>query len=260
MRAMYVVDLAPGQLAALAGLGALRDLDLQLVGVGQIPDRDAEAARGDLLDRRAARVAVTAAARSAPGLRRLRPCCSCRRGGSWRSASVSCASAEIEPKLIAPGAEALDDLARGLHFVERHRRLPVVLEVEQAAQRATVGGACWLMCIGEPPVRVVVAARGPRPAARRSPAGPRRAARRALRQWNSPGFGSDGSRSAVVARDSRARGGAAPLPRARRSSTPCMRLGGAARSSGRSRRRRARAPRRSARPCRTAASRCPSSP
>ena len=37
------VDLVPGQLAAFAGLGALRDLDLQLVGVDQVVRRDAEA-------------------------------------------------------------------------------------------------------------------------------------------------------------------------------------------------------------------------
>ena len=46
-----VVDLAAGQLAAFARLRALRNLDLQLVGVGQVPDRDAEAAGGHLLDR-----------------------------------------------------------------------------------------------------------------------------------------------------------------------------------------------------------------
>ena len=51
---MYVVDLVAGQLAALAGLGALRHLDLQLVGVDQVVAGDAEAARRDLLDRAAA--------------------------------------------------------------------------------------------------------------------------------------------------------------------------------------------------------------
>ena len=48
------VDLVAGQLAALAGLGALGHLDLDVVGVGEVEARDAEAARGDLLDRRAA--------------------------------------------------------------------------------------------------------------------------------------------------------------------------------------------------------------
>jgi hypothetical protein len=42
-----------GQLPALAGLGALGHLDLDVVGVGQVHRRDAEAAGGDLLDRRA---------------------------------------------------------------------------------------------------------------------------------------------------------------------------------------------------------------
>ena len=46
-----------GQLAALARLGALRHLDLQLVGVRKVLRRDAEAAARDLLDRRAAAVA-----------------------------------------------------------------------------------------------------------------------------------------------------------------------------------------------------------
>ena len=52
------VDLVAGQLAALAGLRALRHLDLQVVGVDQVVARDAEAAGGDLLDRRPLRVAV----------------------------------------------------------------------------------------------------------------------------------------------------------------------------------------------------------
>src|SRR5439155_14722065 len=52
------VDLVPRQLAALAGLRALRHLDLELVGVDEVVDVDAEAPRRDLLDRRAARVAV----------------------------------------------------------------------------------------------------------------------------------------------------------------------------------------------------------
>jgi hypothetical protein len=48
-----LVDLVAGQLAALAGLGALRHLDLQHVGVDEVFGGDAEPAGGDLLDRRA---------------------------------------------------------------------------------------------------------------------------------------------------------------------------------------------------------------
>src|SRR6185369_9728569 len=50
--------LAAGQLAPLARLGALRHLDLDLVGRRQVFRRDAEAAGRDLLDPRAQRVAL----------------------------------------------------------------------------------------------------------------------------------------------------------------------------------------------------------
>ena len=51
-------DLVAGQLAALAGLGALGHLYLEFVGVDKVLARDAKAAGGDLLDRTAAEVAV----------------------------------------------------------------------------------------------------------------------------------------------------------------------------------------------------------
>src|SRR3546814_11621673 len=44
------MDLAAVQLAALAGLGALGHLDLDVVGVGEVPRRDPEAPRRHLLD------------------------------------------------------------------------------------------------------------------------------------------------------------------------------------------------------------------
>ena len=50
-------DLAPRKLAAFAGLGALRHLDLQHLGARQVFRGDAEAAGGDLLDLRLERVA-----------------------------------------------------------------------------------------------------------------------------------------------------------------------------------------------------------
>ena len=54
----HLVHLVPRQLSALAGLGALRDLDLQFVGVDEVVGRDAEAPRCHLLDRRAPPVAA----------------------------------------------------------------------------------------------------------------------------------------------------------------------------------------------------------
>src|SRR5690606_36996035 len=49
----FFAHLVAGQLPTLAGLGALRDLDLQLIGVDQVVDGYAKSARGYLLDRRA---------------------------------------------------------------------------------------------------------------------------------------------------------------------------------------------------------------
>src|SRR4029079_8987132 len=49
------VHLVTRELAALTGLGALRHLDLQVVGVRQVLGRDAEPAGGNLLDRRTPR-------------------------------------------------------------------------------------------------------------------------------------------------------------------------------------------------------------
>ena len=50
--------LARRQLAALAGLGALGDLDLELFGASEVGGGDAEPARGDLLDRRIATLPI----------------------------------------------------------------------------------------------------------------------------------------------------------------------------------------------------------
>ena len=55
------VHLVAGQLAALAGLGALGHLDLEVVGVDEVLARDAEAAGRHLLDRRAAPLGVVQA-------------------------------------------------------------------------------------------------------------------------------------------------------------------------------------------------------
>ena len=80
------VDLGAGQLAALAGLRALRHLDLQFRRVDEVFARHAEAARGDLLDRASSSSRPARwSSGSAPGPRRLRRCCSCRRCGSSRS-------------------------------------------------------------------------------------------------------------------------------------------------------------------------------
>src|SRR5690606_25153386 len=146
-----IVDLAAGQLAALAGLRALRHLDLELVGVREIPDRDAEAAGRDLLDRGAARVA---------GRQRLEP-----RRILATLAGVALPAQAIHrdrERLVRLGrdraeahrarAEALHDLARGLDLVERNRRpRDAGLEVEKPAQRARVAHGL-VHVLGELPI------------------------------------------------------------------------------------------------------------
>ena len=108
-----LVDLVAGQLAALAGLGALRHLDLQVVGIDQIFGGDAEAARGDLLDRRAHRIAVGQRLEAVALPRRPRRCSSLPPIRFMAMASVVCASRLIEPKLIAPVAKRLTISAAG---------------------------------------------------------------------------------------------------------------------------------------------------
>jgi hypothetical protein len=107
------IDLEAGKLPALAGLGALRHLDLEFVGVDEVFAGDAEAARRDLLDGAAARSPV-----SGSGVKRL--------GSSPPSpvldlppmrfiamASVSWALGGDRAEAHRAGAEALDDFAAG---------------------------------------------------------------------------------------------------------------------------------------------------
>ncbi len=128
------VDLVAGQLAALAGLGALRDLDLEHVGVDEVAGRDAEARRGDLLDRGAPRVAVGV-----------------ERAATRVLAALAAVGAAAEPverdrerlvRLLRDRSErhrarceAAHDLARGLDLVERHG-WPGRHELHEPAQRA----------------------------------------------------------------------------------------------------------------------------
>ncbi len=130
-------DLLAGELTAFAGLGALGHLDLDVVGVGQVFRRDAEAAGGNLLDRRTLRVAVLHRQESHRVLAAL--------------AGVGLAAEAVHrdrkglvgfgrdrPVAHRAGREALDDLGDRLDLVDRHR-LPIALELEQAAERGELG-------------------------------------------------------------------------------------------------------------------------
>ncbi len=108
-----LVHLAAGELAALAGLGALGDLDLKLVGVDQVVGGDAEAARGHLLDGAAAPVAEALLVFAALA-------------GVGAAAEAVHGDGEGLVRLLADGAErhgagreALDDLGGRLDLLQR---------------------------------------------------------------------------------------------------------------------------------------------
>ena len=134
-RADVLVDLVAGQLAALAGLRALGHLDLQLVGVDEVVDGHAEAARGDLLDRRAARVAVrrrgVKRTRVLPALAGVRLAAEAVHRDRERLVRLARDRAERH----RAGGEALDDLLRRLDLVEREPLGP------RAALEASAGRA-----------------------------------------------------------------------------------------------------------------------
>ena len=79
--------LAPGQLAALARLRALGDLDLELVGAGEVRGGHPEPGRGDLLDPRVVAARRRVRARTRPGPRRPRRCSRRRRPAGCRSSA-----------------------------------------------------------------------------------------------------------------------------------------------------------------------------
>ena len=111
------VDLLRHQLAAFAGLGTLRHLDLDVVGVGQVQAGDAEAAGGDLLDRGTAlgiqQPVHVLAAFTGVGLA-AQPVHGDREGlvGFLGDGAVA----------HGAGGEPLDDAGDRLHFLQRHRR------------------------------------------------------------------------------------------------------------------------------------------
>jgi len=130
------VDLATGELAAFAGLGALGHLDLELAGAGQVLAGHAEAAGGDLLDGGVLGVALLVG----PGeARRILAAFA----GVGLAADAVHGDGERLVRLLRDGAvghgarlETLHNLFGRLDLLEGDRRAG--LELEQAAQRAEV--------------------------------------------------------------------------------------------------------------------------
>ncbi len=145
-------DLVARQLAALAGLRALRHLDLQLIGVHQVFGGHAEARRGDLLDLRAQRIAFlqrdvddravdARAQRLALPDQRIAPRVLAAFAGVRLAADAVHRHRERRVRLgrdraeaHRAGREALDDLFGRLDVLERDRHVRE-LELEQPAKR-----------------------------------------------------------------------------------------------------------------------------
>jgi hypothetical protein len=130
------VDLVAGQLAALAGLGPLGHLDLQLLGVHQVVARDPEAARGHLLDGAVLRVAVgeeLVARRVLAALAGVGLAPDPVHGDGQRLVRL------LGDRSVAHGAglEAADDGLDRLHLLQGHG-LGAGPQVHQAAQGAQV--------------------------------------------------------------------------------------------------------------------------
>ena len=130
-----LVDLVPGKLAAFAGLGALRHLDLHHVGVDEIFRRHAETAGGDLLDRRAHAVAVR---QRLEAIRFFAAFAGVRLAADpvHRDRQRGMRLARDRAERHRAGGEALDDALGGFDLVERDRLAALLLrrlEPEQAA-------------------------------------------------------------------------------------------------------------------------------
>ena len=127
-------------MAALAGLGALGHLNLNLEGTAQVAARHAKARTCHLLDRGVLGVAVGQrglATRVLAALARVGTAMQAVHGDGH---ALVCLFADGAVRHGA-GVKATDDVERGLHLVERNRRAAADIKVEQVAQAHGAAGA-----------------------------------------------------------------------------------------------------------------------
>ena len=132
------IYLVAGQLSALARLGALRHLDLQVVRVDEVLARHAEARRGHLLDGAALRVAIRqrdVALRILAAFAGVRPAAQAVHRNRQRLVRFAADRAVGH----GAGGEPLEDRFRRLDLVDRNRGTHG-LHAEEAAQ-------CGAMCV-----------------------------------------------------------------------------------------------------------------
>ena len=134
------VDLLTGQVATLAGLGALGHLDLNLEGAAQVAARHAKARTCHLLDGGVLGVTVSQrglATRVLAALARVGAPMQAIHGDGH---ALVCFLADGAVRHGA-GVKAADDVERGLDLVERNRRAAAGIKVEQVAQAHGTAGA-----------------------------------------------------------------------------------------------------------------------
>ncbi len=151
------VDLVAGQLPAFAGLRALRHLDLHHVGIDEIFRRHAEAARSDLLDRRAHRVAVGQRL-EAVGLLAAFAGVRLAADAVHRDRQGRVGLARDRAERHRAGREAPDDRNRRLDLVERNRLAAVLLGAADAEQAAD-GQQVLILLVEQRRIGVVLVAR-----------------------------------------------------------------------------------------------------
>ncbi|EAP99266.1 hypothetical protein JNB_03820 [Janibacter sp. HTCC2649] len=125
------IDLGAGQLATLAGLGSLRHLDLDVVGVREVGRGHTEATGGHLLDRRTT-LGVEQPLEVFATLTRVGATAEAVHRDGERLVSL------LADRAVAhgTGVEALDDVADRLHLVDRDRlALGPATELEEPADR-----------------------------------------------------------------------------------------------------------------------------
>ena len=125
-----LVHFVAGELASFTRLGSLGDLDLELIGIGQIPHGDTEATRGHLFDGRALGISTRErykTLRVFTALAGVGFSADAVHGQSQGFVSFRGDRAETH----GPGAEALDDLAGRFHLFQRNRAALVGLKSQK---------------------------------------------------------------------------------------------------------------------------------
>ena len=134
------VDLLAGQVATLAGLGALGHLDLNLEGAAQVAARHAKARTCHLLDRGVLGITVSQRGLATRILTALAGVGTAVQAVHGDGHALVCFLADGAVRHGA-GVKAADDVERGLHLVECHRRAAAGIKVEQVAQAHGTAGA-----------------------------------------------------------------------------------------------------------------------